>query len=433
MEERIAGALHILEHEGIPSAPINKSIVKQEMQDFPFTLNKQQVTAINECLNHHVSVITGAAGSGKSSITKALYNIYRRSGYNVELLSPTAKACRRLEECTGGEAQTLHKFVGMTRTGKIIGGDTPYPKNTVLIIDEASMMDIILFDLILKKISLDTRVILVGDNNQLPSVQAGNILGDVIASENVYVTVLTDVVRQQENSNIIKFCKLINDGKVFDRCEFQDFHYEEFGTAAELEDVLFPTYEEAVNKYGLNEVQVITPYKQGELGMNNLNSMLQAQYQEKINGPVAIEPYRLGDKVRHTQNNYEKDVYNGETGVVIGVKEDKMIVDFGYKQKEYEGSELEELTLSFASTVHASQGSEYKVVFVVLDDTASNNLLHIRRLLYTAVSRGKEKVYILTKPYLVDRCIENNSYKPRITRLKRFLERLKKEWEDEIK
>ena len=372
--------------------------------------------------------ITG--NSGKSSITKAIYNIYKRSEYNVELLSPTAKACRRLEECTGGSAQTLHKFVGMTRDGRIFDEETCYEPNTVLIIDEASMMDIILFDLILKKISLDTKVILVGDNNQLPSVQAGNVLGDVIASGDVYVATLTDVVRQQENSNIIKFCKYINDGKVFDPCELDDFHYEEFGTAEELRDVLFPAYEREVSKYGLNEVQVIAPYKQGELGMNNLNLMLQTKYQEKIQGPVAIEPYRLGDKVRHTQNNYKKDVYNGETGVVTGFLDTTLRVDFGYKQRDYEGADLEELTLSFASTVHASQGSEYKVVFVILDDTATNSLLHIRRLLYTAVSRGKKKVYILTKPYLVDKCIANDSYRPRVTKLKEFLEELKNSKEE---
>ena len=426
MEERIAGALHILEHEGnLSERKIFPGVIESEIKDFSFVLNKQQVKAIKECLKHNVTVITGCAGSGKSSITKAIYNIYKRSDYNVKLLAPTAKACRRLEECTEGEAQTLHKFVGMNKDGKVYNSEGSYPPNTVLIIDEASMMDIILFDLVLQRISLDTKVILVGDNNQLPSVQAGNVLGDVIASGDVYVATLTDVVRQQEDSNIIKFCKLINDGTVFDPCELEDFHYEEFGTAEELRDVLFPAYEREVSKYGLNEVQVIAPYKQGELGMNNLNIMLQNKYQEKIKGPMAIEPYRLGDKVRHTQNNYDKDVYNGETGVVMAVNDEVMTVDFGYKERDYEGAELDELTLSFASTVHASQGSEYKVVFVILDDTATNSLLHIRRLLYTAVSRGKKKVYILTKPFLLDRCIENNSYRPRVTKLKEFLEELK--------
>ena len=428
IEDSIAHTLHILEHEGITTKQINKNIITQEIHDFPFTLNTQQVNAVNECLKHNVSVITGVPGSGKSSITKAIYNIYERSRYNVELLAPTAKAARRLEECTGGVAQTIHKFLNIRTDWDLRESEyiSKYSDNTVLIVDEASMVDILLFNKLLKSAKSDTRILLVGDNNQLPSVQAGNVLGDVIASNDVYVATLTDVVRQKENSNIIKFCNMINKGEIFDPCEFADFRYEEFGTAAELKEVLFETYMDEVKTYGLNEVQVIAPYKQGEIGMSNLNLMLQAKYQDYIKGPMAIEPFRLGDKVRHTKNNYKRDVYNGETGVIIGLDEDELIVDFGNKHRRYAGSDLSELTLSFASTVHASQGSEYKVVFVILDDTAVNNFLHIRRLLYTAVSRGKQKVYILTKPYLVDKCIENNSYRPRITKLKKFLEELKK-------
>ena len=156
--------------------------------------------------------------------------------------------------------------------------------------------------------------------------------------------------------------------------------------------------------------------------MNNLNLVLQAAYQRKNNGREFTEGYREGDRVRHIVNNYNKDVFNGETGIVTGYPDEELEVNYGdNKIIRYESSELEELTLSYASTVHASQGSEYAVTFVVLDDTAINDFLHIRRLLYTAVSRGKKKVYIFTKPYLVDKCIVNNSYKPRITKLKEFL------------
>ena len=160
--------------------------------------------------------------------------------------------------------------------------------------------------------------------------------------------------------------------------------------------------------------------------------MLQTIYQEKLEGKKVLDPYRMGDKVRHIQNNYKKDVYNGETGVIVACEDNEMLVDFGNKKRAYEGADLEELTLSYASTVHASQGSEYAAVFVVLDDTAVNNFLHTRRLLYTAVSRGKQKVYILTKPFLVDRCIENKSYRPRITKLKEMLVSLKKGNRNEV-
>ena len=361
--------------------------------------------------------------SGKSSITKALSRIYRRCGFKVVHLSPTAKACRRLEECIGtSDAQTVHKFLGLKKDGEF-ESHVSYDKDTVLIVDEASMLDILLFNALLAGSNLTTRILLIGDNNQLPSVQAGNVLGDLIDSKAVHVSALTDVMRQKENSNIIKYCTAINEGIVFDPVECKDFHYEEFGDGEELKEFFFEKYKEEVAKYGLNEVQVITPYKKGELGMENLNSYIQEKY--NTDGRPALEPYKLGDKVRHTVNNYKKDVFNGETGTIIScddIFDETMTVDFGNKIIEYNKKDMAELTLSYVSTVHASQGSEYKSVFVILDDTSVNDFLLIRRLLYTAVSRGKSKVWLLSKPYLVDHCITNNNYRPRITKLKEYLQ-----------
>lgn len=422
MEAYIATALKILEHDGITNLTIDEKVIEEEIKDFNYTLNETQISTIREALKHKVFILTGSAGTGKSTITKALYKIYSRSGFNVQLLSPTAKACRRLEECTGGEARTIHSFLGMRKDG-IMYNDKNYDDNTVLIVDEASMLDIILLNNLLERVTPSTRVILVGDNQQLPSVQAGNVLGDTINSGILAVSTLTDIMRQQESSNIIKFCDMINKGSVFDPCDYPDFHYEEFGSAQELRELFCTKYMEEVLDVGLSEVQVITPYKKGELGMNNLNSMLQMVYQKDNKGPELFEGYRRGDRVRHIQNNYKKDVYNGEVGIAEELTEDgELLVDYGYKNIAYSVNDICELTLSYASTVHASQGSEYKVVFVILDDTATNDFLFIRRLLYTAVSRGKERVYIYTKPYLVDKCIMNDRYKPRITKLKEFLQ-----------
>ena len=421
IERSIAEKLKSLQKAYMPSKKIREDIVEEEIQNFPYTLNNEQVKAVKDCLNTNVAVLTGSAGVGKSSITKALYRIYNRCGFNVELLSPTAKACRRLEECTGGVAQTIHKFLKMSKDGDVYLFED-YIKDTVLIVDEASMMDIILFNNLLKGATMSTRILLVGDNNQLPSVQAGNVLGDTIDSENVHVSLLTDIMRQQEDSSIIKYCSMINKGIVFEPVENKDFLYEEFGTADELKEKFLPLYKKEVREVGLNEVQVIAPYKKGELGMNNLNTILQQEINAK--GKEALEGYKVGDKVRHTQNNYKKNVFNGETGVILSYdpQEDEMLVDYGDGIVLYNRLDVAELTLSYCSTVHASQGSEYKVVFVILDDTSVNSFLHIRRLLYTAVSRGKQRVYILTKPYLVDKCIENDSYRPRITKLKEFLQ-----------
>ena len=420
IEKSIAEKLKSLKSAYMPSNKINEDIVEEEIKDFPFTLNAGQIKAVHDCLNTNVAVLTGQAGCGKSSITKALYRIYSRCEFNVVLLSPTAKACRRLEECTGGIAQTIHKFLKMTKDGDMQNfGD--YVKDTVLIIDEASMMDIILFNNLLKGATMSTRVLLVGDNNQLPSVQAGNVLGDVIEAGSMHVSLLTDIMRQQEDSSIIKYCSMINEGEVFEPVENKDFLYEEFGTAEELKEKFLPLYKKEVEEVGLAEVQVIAPYKKGEIGMNNLNAILQSEMNSK--GRETLEGYRIGDKVRHTQNNYKKGVFNGETGIVHSYDddEDELVVDYGDRYVPYNHLDIDELMLCYCSTVHASQGSEYKVVFVILDDTSVNSFLHIRRLLYTAVSRGKQKVYILTKPYLVDHCINNDSYRPRITKLKDFL------------
>ena len=421
IEKNIAEKIKALNKYGLLGDKIREDVVDEEIHDFPFELNKQQKKAVHECLQHNVSILTGLGGSGKSSITKALSRVYRRCGFNVYHLSPTAKACRRLEECIGtNDAQTIHKFLGMKKDSEFKGGKS-YAEDSVLIVDEASMLDIILFNYLLSGTTLTSRVLLIGDNHQLPSVQAGNVLGDLIASKAVHVSELTDIMRQKENSNIIKYCSMINEGEVFDPIEATDFHYEEFGEGSELKEFFYEKYIEAVNEEGLNEVQVITPYKKGELGMENLNSFIQNKYNK--DGVLTIEPYRIGDKVRHTQNNYKKDVYNGETGTIISYDEEEelMTVDYGNKVICYDKQDAIELTLSYVSTVHASQGSEYKVVFVILDDTSVNDFLLIRRLLYTAVSRGKKKVYILTKPYLVDKCITNDSYRPRITKLKEFL------------
>ena len=420
IERSIAEKLKSLKSAYMPSNKIREDIVEEEIKNFPFELNSQQVQAVHDCLDTNVAVLTGLGGTGKSSITKALYRIYSRCDFNVVLLSPTAKACRRLEECTGGIAQTIHKFLKMTKDGDSRMFDD-YVKDTVLIIDEASMMDIILFNNLLKGAGMSTRVLLVGDNNQLPSVQAGNVLGDVIEAGTMHVSLLTDIMRQQEDSSIIKYCSMINEGEIFQPVENKDFLYEEFGTAEELKEKFLPLYKKEVEAVGLAEVQVIAPYKKGEIGMNNLNTILQKEMNAK--GRETLEGYRIGDKVRHTQNNYKKGVFNGETGIVYSYddEEDELIVDYGDRYVPYNHIDIDELMLCYCSTVHASQGSEYKVVFVILDDTSVNTYLHIRRLLYTAVSRGKQKVYILTKPYLVDHCINNDSYRPRITKLKDFL------------
>lgn len=397
---------------------ISKKALEEEMKDFPFELNEGQIIAIKRCLLNDISILTGGGGTGKSTITKVLSNTYSRSGFNVVLLSPTGKATRRIEECTGRKAFTVHKFLGVKHT--LADAELPdVPENTVILIDESSMLDIMLFAKLLECIKGDTKIVLIGDINQLPSVQAGNVLGDLIASGKINVCMLTDIMRQKENSNIIKYSSYVNSGECIDECNVHDFVYKEFDDEDDIVRELVNNYSEEIKEHGLNNVQVITVYKKGTLGTNNLNKYLS----DIVNRNEADETFgfKLADKVMQLTNNYEKDVFNGEVGTVTLIEDDTMYVDFGKCEIEYPIEEINDVTLAYVNTVHKSQGSEYPIVFVILDDISS--FLLIRKVLYTAISRGKNKVYMYSKPSCVMRCINNDYYTERITKLKQFLQR----------
>lgn len=403
------------------------NIVEEEINNFPFTLNSQQVHAIKSCLENKFNIITGQGGVGKSSITKALVNILDRHKENVILLSPTGKASKRLAECTGRHAMTVHRYLGVKDSVENTDPDI-VPFRTTILIDEASMLDVLLFEKVIASANSDTRLILVGDTHQLPSVQAGNVLEDIINSKLFNVCTLTDIMRQAEHSNIIKYCAKVNNNESFTPIKTSDFIYLKSNNREQILNTLLPLYKKAVEVYGLQETQLICPYKLGQLGIKNLNTLLKAEINSN---PVSDKfPFSVGDKVKHIKNNYDKKVFNGETGVVLSIKlaednfldvdEDTLVVDFGDRQVEYTKKDIHELTLSYASTVHASQGSEYKAVFVILDNEVSNILL-IRKIIYTALSRARQKCILLSTGNCVDTAIHNDFYKERITKLGEFL------------
>lgn len=413
IEKQIAEIITCIINKPKISKEFKRDIIEEEIKNFPFELNNQQILSIKKCLLSNISTLTSPPGAGKSTIVKALANIYDRHGYTVITLAPTGKASRRLEECTGKKAYTIHKF---------LSSDTSFVQTNkcVIIIDESSMMDIDMFYNLLLLAGNNTKYILVGDIDQLPSVQIGNVLEDLVKSKIVNSCILTDIVRQKEDSNIIKNCQLINKGYPIDTCDLFDFVYEEFDDDIVLKNTLLTYYNRELQKYDLNDIQVLTPYKIGILGTNNLNKILSDDVNK--NETNEVFNFKLGDRVMQIRNNYDKDVFNGETGVVSSIT-DTLNIDFGGKIVPYEIEDLEELILAYSCSVHKSQGSEYPVVFVILDDSQTGFLL-LRKILYTAVSRGKHKVYILSKRYCVDRCINNSYFKPRVTNLRRFLEEL---------
>lgn len=420
LEKFIAEVVVSIGSKTVSKGKIKRSVLEEELNNFPFELNEQQINAVKRCLVNNLSVLTGPPGCGKSTIIKALTNIYQRSSFKVVLLSPTGKATRRIEECTGREAFTIHRFLGIKRDSEEFE-PKPLKPDTVIIIDESSMLDISIFYKLLLSVNSTTRIILVGDVDQLPSVQAGNILGDLVKSKFINVCRLTDIMRQQKDSHIIKYCSLINKGLILDTCNHSDFHYEEFGRNEELKATLVNTYLKEVNEHGLLNVQVITPYKGGELGSNNLNKLLSERYNfNEVNEEFG---YKLEDKIMHLVNDYDKEIFNGEVGTITDITEDNLVVNYPNKVIRYEKEDLDDITLAHAITTHKSQGAEFPVVIVVLEES-NNNFLLIRKILYTATSRGKKKVYIFSKPYCVDRCIENNSFKQRLTKLKDFIDNL---------
>lgn len=431
-ERNIARTLNILNQNEIKTE-WDEKIIDEELHNFDFTLNDEQVKAIHSCLNHHFSVITSLAGCGKSTISKAIIRILKRHDLNVILLAPTAKAAKRLEECTGSSTSTIHKFLKV-RDNTLESTDTiMVPRNSTILIDEASMVDVRLFEKVLEVTQADTRVILVGDTHQLPSVQAGNLLEDIINSEKFNVCYLTDITRQADGSNIIKYSNRINDGE-FMPLSFKSADLICSAVSKEkrdkaLESLAF-SYMKNVEKFGLLNVQVISAYKQGVFGVNNVNKLLK----NVANGSTVVAddeifPFQIGDKVRHIMNNYELNVFNGETGVVVDIKKatdedneddrDILIVDYGDRYVTYDKFTVNELTLSYVATVHSSQGSEYDVVYVLLDNEISNLLL-VRKIVYTAITRAKKKCYILSVDGCVNTAISNNHYRKRLTKLQDF-------------
>lgn len=431
-EKNVAGILNTINNE-FADGKYEEKIVQEELHNFPFTLNIEQIDAIRSCLKHQFNVITSKAGCGKSTISKAILRIINRSGENTVLIAPTAKAAKRLEECTGYKASTIHRFLKIKDASLESETKVTVPRSTTILIDEASMIDVRLFEKVLEAIQTDTRVILVGDTHQLPSVQAGNVLEDIINSKKFNVCYLTNITRQSDNSNIIKYSNQVNEG-IFLPTELQEHDFvcstiQSFQREQMLTTLAF-SYRKNVERYGLLNVQVICAYKQGVLGVNNLNKVLKSVVNENEAKEDDIFPFQVGDKVRHTINDYKLGVFNGETGVVREFVpaeapendegEDLMLVDFGDKYVYYNKANSYELTLSYANTVHSSQGSEYDIVYVVLDNEISNILL-VRKIVYTAITRAKKKCYIINVMPCVNTAISNDHYKVRLTKLTDFI------------
>lgn len=390
-----------------PPLPASRLVLDKLAGETGWELATNQLAAVEAALQHGVSVITGGPGTGKTTIILAILRCLQDADCKVLLTAPTGRAAKRLSEATGTEANTIHKLLEAGLQGQVSlfqrDADNPLEADAV-IVDEASMIDIQLMYHLLDALAPRTRLILVGDADQLPSVGPGNVLRDLIRAEVIPVTALHTVFRQEEGSDIALAAQAIREGRmpVFDPDSDLVLYErtEEQGLEMVLRICERLGYDREENLY---RIQVLAPMYRGICGADNLNLALQQRFRARETDKE--QKFVVGDKVMQKQNDYEKGVYNGDLGRVYAQTSQSILVDFQIKNVTYEGEERAALQPAYAMTVHKSQGSEYESVIIVMMD--SHYPMLQRNLFYTALTRAKCKVYVVGNENAVRQAIRN--------------------------
>lgn len=383
-----------------------------------------QMEAIRTAFVSKVMVLTGGPGTGKTTTTLGIISAYRESGAQIILAAPTGRAAKRMSEATGMEAKTIHRLLEYKPPEGYQRNEENPLKGDVLILDECSMIDIILMYNLLKAVPEHMTLILVGDTDQLPSVGAGNVLKDIIESERVPVVRLTRIFRQAQGSRIIMNAHRINKGEPVDMRggKDSDFFFAEEETNEGIVERLVKYCTVNLPKYyqvdALRDIQVLTPMQRGVTGAANLNQILQQAMNPE--GPALRRggtQYRLRDKVMQIRNDYDKEVFNGDIGTVVRVdlEDRELVVNFDGREISYDVTELDELTLAYATTIHKAQGSEYPIV--VMPFSMSHFVMLQRNLLYTGVTRAKKVLVLIGEKKAVYYAIKNEKTTERNTKL----------------
>lgn len=414
------------------------SLVEQIQKTQRIRLAEAQVKAIHTALQYGLTVITGGPGTGKTTTLRTLLAVFEASRQRVALAAPTGRAAKRMTEATGREAKTLHRLLefGYESGSVRFGRDEDRPIDAdVVIVDEASMVDLMLMYHLLKAVPDGTRLVLVGDADQLPSVGAGNVLRDIISSGVVPVVRLTTIFRQDELSLIAYNAHRINAGEMpVLSANSHDFFFVEEPDPEKVVQTIIDLVRRRLRTYlkcdPIEHIQVLTPMRRTVTGVDNLNPLLQQALNPPSGGPevtYAGSTFRAGDKVMQIRNNYQKMCFNGDIGRIVAVdaEEREVRVSFpdpaGERVVAYDFGEMDELVLSYAVSVHKSQGSEYPVI--VMPVTTQHFVMLQRNLLYTAITRARRMVVLVGTKKAVGIAVRNNRIEERRTLLSRRLAR----------
>jgi len=400
-------------------------------------LAPNQREAVLKSLDNGLMVITGGPGTGKTTIVKAILSLLKKAGLRSALAAPTGRAAKRLAEATGEPAQTIHRLLGFG-SEKADGGRFRHNESEpldaeVLIVDEFSMVDLMLFYHLLKAIAPGTRLIMVGDVDQLPSVGPGTVLRDLIASGQITAVRLNVIFRQSRESMIVENAHRINRGEFPQLVKSKDFFFMPEEKPENIVQLLPDLISRRIPGYlhcdPVEDIQVLAPMRRTLTGVDHLNQVLQEalnpKQPETLEFRYGSQVFRLGDKVMQVKNNYQKLVFNGDIGRIreLDPEERRLVVGFqeveGERLVEYEEDEVDQLVLSYAISVHKSQGNEYPVV--VMPVTTQHFLMLQRNLLYTAVTRAKKMVVLIGTKKAIAIAVNNNRIEERNSLLQKRL------------
>ena len=411
-----------------------EEILKKVAASSEITYDEIQWQAVKTAVSSKVMVLTGGPGTGKTTTTLGIISEYKQAGCKIILAAPTGRAAKRMSEATGMEVKTIHRLLEYKPPEGYQKNEEHPLEGDVLILDECSMIDIMLMYNLLKALPQQMSLILVGDIDQLPSVGAGNVLRDIIDSGCVPVVRLTRIFRQAQGSRIIMNAHRINRGEGIDMRggKDADFFFATKESNQEVVDTIVQYCKTNLPRYyhvdPLQDIQVLTPMQRGECGAVNLNQVLQeAMNPSKIFLRRGGTQYRLKDKVMQIRNDYDKEVFNGDIGTItkVDVEERELTVLFDEREVVYDVTELDELALAYAVTIHKSQGSEYPIV--VMPFTMSHFVMLQRNLLYTGVTRAKKILVLVGEKKAVYYAIKNETTTGRNTCLARRLQPNSKE------